>query len=226
VKSHFTQTLFILFFAFVISFSIYLFSIRSNPRPQQTTLVPTNTPIIHNPTEIPYAQITIVPDVEYTYYPVFGTDVQTIQNELDGALGTDKDNNPVTAYAAWDLNWDYPKIKQNGSCRMGRPITMMLDVDYTMPKWEPEGEVTQAFRNRWDTFFKKLTIHEEGHIQIAIDTAYETLKQFYTLQSYKTCQELDDAAYMIGRDLKYAAWDKGDAYDDATNHGETQGARF
>jgi predicted secreted Zn-dependent protease len=217
VKPHLFHLLIILFAAFSIATFIYALSVKNSLHPPVQNKIQN---------EIPFAEITIFPTVEYTYYPVYGNTVQEIQNQLSGALGTDKDNTPVTAYASWDLNWEYPKIKTTHSCTMGRPITMLLDVDYTMPQWNVEENVSTDLKNRWDRFYKQLTIHEEGHIQIALDTAYETLKQFYALPSFPTCTELDDAAFIIGRDLKYAAWDKGDLFDDTTNHGYTQGARF
>jgi predicted secreted Zn-dependent protease len=226
VKSHLFHVLIIFAASLFISIFIYTVSTKNAIRISRNSPASAFPSTAQTVSEIPFAVITIVPSVEYTYYPIYARTADEIHDQLIGALGTDKDNTPVTAYASWDLNWDYPKIKSNNTCRMGRPVRMLLDVDYTMPKWDPEAGTSPQLIQRWNRFYDRLTMHEQHHIQIAMDTAYETLKQFYSLPSYPTCQALDDAAYTIGRDLKYAAWDTGDAYDDATNHGYNEGAKF
>jgi predicted secreted Zn-dependent protease len=77
---------------------------------------------------------------------------------------------------------------------------------------------------RFDSYLVRLREHELGHYEIGREAARQLEKQFYALPAARDCSALQSSAREAGARLLPKFEAMGDAYDQQTQHGKTQGA--
>jgi predicted secreted Zn-dependent protease len=171
-----------------------------------------------NPKDVTFSE-------NYDYYQIYGATVSELQEEVN-TKGPEDFDGRVWAYAAWNINWNYPFKTENGRCVLYEPIEVTINVTYTLPKWDKPNNASPDLTSKWDKFYKNLVIHEKGHKDIALNIARLIFHDFQNMKSYQNCDiflsELDKTGYgYIDK-----AHDEDKKYDLDTGHGITQGAIF
>ena len=156
-----------------------------------------------------------------TYYTVYGSSVSALRDavmscSLRAAAG------PYHATTAYQINWAYTPVAQNGSCSL-KDVKVGLHVNQLMPAFSPGSTISTEVRSTWDTYARALQTHEDGHTAINIDyatrlnNALQSLGQMDCSTLTRQVQTTIDSHVAM---LNTA----NELYDAQTNHGATQGA--
>ena len=160
------------------------------------------------------------------YYPVHGLNRNDLRAELDAALARRGIDGGMAGRTEQELTTRYELAPlPSGGCRLAG-LEVTLHVTITLPRWEPDGEPVRGLRDRWNAMVAALTLHEEGHRDIAVDTARRLYSDLRALDTGRDCQALNRDAQraLFSARLRHGVRDR--AYEHRTRHGIAQGARL
>lgn len=80
--------------------------------------------------------------------------------------------------------------------------------------------------DQWNAYLDALRRHENGHREIGVGAGQAIYQAVDQLPSYDSCDALEQAAEATGRRILEQHRQQELDYDQATNHGATQGVRF
>lgn len=129
------------------------------------------------------------------------------------------------AFANWVMSWRYHYRVSAGKCRF-TSASVLVELKYTYPRWLRSQSVSPSLVSAWRHYLKVLHKHENGHGAIAIRVGGEVLSSIRMLAPRRSCQKLAAAADQMGANGIERTNRLQKAYDDRTDHGATQGARF
>lgn len=165
-----------------------------------------------------------IPDVAVStstnYYEIRGSTEDDLRAQMD-ALGP----SGYDAYTSWLIRWTYPDVTTDVGCAAG-PVKVSVLIVYTLPQWDAPPDAPTDLVEKWDAYVAALQLHEDGHKEIALDTGNEVLRALSDLPAYPSCEALGRSADAAGESVldKYRRQEV--QYDQTTDHGATQGARF
>jgi len=144
---------------------------------------------------------------------------------MDRLGPTDARGTHFDAYTDWHITWVYPYSTVDGQCTTG-PVQVSVQVSFTLPQWEPPSGAPKDLAVKWDAYVDALQRHEDGHKDIAAAAGYEIHQVLSALPGHPTRDKLEQSADSAGERIldKYRQQELD--YDQSTNHGATQGARF
>ncbi len=158
-------------------------------------------------------------------YEVTGVSSSEIRRELDRLGPLAEDGVRYDGHTRWFITWTY-KLRANANGCEVESFETELEVTMTLPWWKaPEGAPHRLVK-QWERYSAALRLHEDGHREIALAADAEIRQRAKELRSVGGCSSLGDElnataeAVLVkhrGLELKY---------DEATEHGKTQGARF
>ncbi|GGA73975.1 hypothetical protein GCM10011521_10190 [Arenimonas soli] len=136
--------------------------------------------------------------------------------EIDGSGGS-------VARTSQDLGMRYELEPVAGGCRF-KDLQVSLSVTIHLPEWEPAGRPRESLVESWTRMRDALERHEEGHRDIALDSADYLHKGLLALGVQKDCQSLRREAQRLffRAQLRHSVRDG--AYERRTRHGIAQGA--
>lgn len=159
-------------------------------------------------------------------YVVAGLNRKDLRASLRLAQGQGRDipgkGKPV-ARTAQDLSMRFELEPVEGGCRL-KDLVVSLDVTIHLPEWVPQGTPTRGLRDDWNRMRDALERHEEGHRDIALESAHYLLANLKELGLQPDCQALRREAQKVffRAQLRYSVRDG--AYEHRTQHGIAQGA--
>jgi predicted secreted Zn-dependent protease len=150
------------------------------------------------------------------YYAVGGTTPEQIRAQLNARAPVSPDGFHGDAFTRWSFRWHWPG-SADGRCRV-KEATVTLRIEVSFPRWTHPKAASAAVASAWTRYGRALARHEQGHVDFAVAHYPAVVRAIRSA----TCRTADRAAQaqlnVIRRhDL---------AYDAATRHGATQGARF
>lgn len=157
------------------------------------------------------------------HYDVRGTTAEEIHAEMR-RRGPRGDDRVYFGRTAWDARWELTYAERSGSCRMRR-ADVWINVEQTLPRWQPEGRAKAALAQQWDAFLHALRRHEDGHEALAEQAGYEILRQINNLEA-ATCVVLKQKAHALARAALRRGLEANKRYDARTRHGRTEGVRW
>jgi predicted secreted Zn-dependent protease len=159
------------------------------------------------------------------FYLVSGSTALVLRRSLDTdgpiVLGSRFD-----AWSSWHVSWDFALAADTtGRCE-ATGVSASLSVTVTFPQWTDPSNGAPDLQDRWYGFLDALATHETGHEAIAIQAANAAVQAIESLDSFDSCSAAETRSNAAGQhELDVARAAEAD-YDDATKHGETQGATF
>jgi predicted secreted Zn-dependent protease len=152
-------------------------------------------------------------------YPVTGRDYASLVRSLSA-------NGPKGFHglANWDISYQYTTVPSGTMCRFDS-VRLTVKGEILMPKWTDEAAAPPSLRQRWQDYYAALQQHEEGHVQHGNELAALVQEKFLGYgdmacgQAKAIAQSEFDRLY---NNLK----NRDKEYDQRTQHGATQGARF
>ena len=129
------------------------------------------------------------------------------------------------AYTAWEVRWSYsPAIGEHG-CRAA-DVRVDVDVVCTFPRWRPPSSAAGAVVDRWTAYLEALEVHEQGHVNLAVQAAVAVHEALQTLAVHPSASALQRAAEEVARGVLEDFCGREAAYDAATGQGAHQGVRL
>jgi predicted secreted Zn-dependent protease len=170
----------------------------------------------------PVLPVGVVVKDDTVRYPVRGADVVAIGKELGVERGN-SDSDYIGATAT-RVQWQFAQLHVDDTCAIS-DVLVTLNVETRLPDWVHPVGVSTTLIQQWATFLNATEQHENGHRNIALQTAAAMARSLGNEHGLP-CAELDQLANASAQ----AQWDLGHqhqlAYDAATRHGETQGSRW
>jgi predicted secreted Zn-dependent protease len=148
--------------------------------------------------------------VRTEYYEVHGVTAKDIAKEMEQHRLQAEGFQDYYANTIGDISW-----------RCGRSPIVTLDITFQMPKWVDYSKGSKELQDEWQRFEKSTKIHEEGHQRIAEEYARAVERRILAegpMITGKLDTDLNDILADCSR--------KQIEYDNATDHGKTQGAFF
>jgi predicted secreted Zn-dependent protease len=150
------------------------------------------------------------------YYAVGGTTVAQIRARLDARAPRSPDGFHGDAFTRWRFSWRWPGAAA-GRCRASE-AAVTLHIDVSFPRWTHPRGASAAVAAAWGRYVRALARHEQGHVDYAVARYPAVVRAI----SGSTCAKANAAGdRQLGLIRKHDL-----AYDAATHHGATQGARF
>ena len=150
------------------------------------------------------------------YYAVGGTTPAQIRARLNARAPASPDGFHGDAFTRWSFRWRWPG-SADGRCRVNE-ATVTLQIAVSFPRWTHPKAASAAVAAAWARYARALARHEQGHVDYALAHYPAVVRAI----RHATCRT---AAAAVQRQLDVIS--RHDvAYDAATQHGATQGARF
>jgi predicted secreted Zn-dependent protease len=155
-------------------------------------------------------------------YPITGSTITELAGQLDH-IRDRRENARFAASTRWSVKWRYLYLSGPQGCSISN-ATAALRFTLVVPRWEAAESVDESLLREWNRFFAALWRHERGHVRNAVHAAKDIEQKLITLGGFSSCEELESRARGAARGVvkKYQRKDR--AYDEATEHGNTQGA--
>ncbi len=152
-------------------------------------------------------------------YPVRGQDYASLVKSLsvNGPKG-------FHGLASWNIAYQYTTRPSGNACRFDS-IRLVVQGEILMPKWTDEGTAAPALRQRWADYYAALQQHEEGHVQHGNELAALLQEKFMGYGDF-ACGQAKSIAQSEFDKLYNNLKNRDKEYDQRTQHGATQGARF
>lgn len=166
------------------------------------------------------AEPTLQTNFNYYIYP---TSLANLEKELINKSPIKENKITFLGKTDWRVTWQYSWAIQNKRCRV-TSVKTNVDVVFTAPaiptNFVPPLEVKTAFSK----FYSVLMTHENNHLTSGLNAAREIESSFYNIASSDNCVHIKSDTDELGKKIieKYNRRDID--YDNATNHGETEGA--
>ena len=158
------------------------------------------------------------------YYDVRGTTIEELRHEVYSRGPYDSTGQRFAGWAEWRIRWWYDREQVPQGCKVSRAVTE-TDIEYTLPRWVEAANAPEELRETWNRFVEALTVHEQGHGDLARALAAEIELAIRNLPPEPTCEELDRKVNELANRMILEDRTQ-EAYDLATGHGQTQGAVF
>lgn len=146
------------------------------------------------------------------YYTFQATTIREIQTHLNtqgpNVLGGEH-SIAVTSYE-FQVSWDW---LQTGATCVVDDVEVLLNLDYTYPRWEPVGSPLPMVYDEWDRFIQHVIAHEETHGQIALGCANEIAAQIGALPAMAACGDLETALNGVIEQVYQTCAERQEAYD-------------
>jgi predicted secreted Zn-dependent protease len=160
----------------------------------------------------------------YRYYQISGNNESVLRTEMNNKRYICYGGVPYDGCADWYIRWSVPI--DSGGNRCQKPIYVNVEMKYTLPQWNTPNDSPIELKNKWEKFIKSLKTHEDGHKENAVNGGKELLKSLNDLSDNYNCSELGKIADIRGNGILEEIRKNDLQYDDTTNHGFSQGARF
>jgi predicted secreted Zn-dependent protease len=155
------------------------------------------------------------------YYEVRGTNAEALLASL-------KANQPSKNHAStdWRIDWNFEYLIKPDECIL-RSFSARVRVRYTFPQWVDSQRADKALQGEWKRYLAALGLHESGHAGFGIAAAKEMVRlvnsREWSAPNRKELKALiDEECDKPLREFRAREV----AYDERTDHGRTQGARF
>ena len=162
--------------------------------------------------------------VTTNYYVFGGTNAAQLHAAMIAARPWKQPMN-FDAHTKWDINTSFRYSRLDGEHRLSG-IEVKTKVAITLPRWIPGKPVPRELVSRWQKLFIALSVHEQGHLQLALAASAEVNRRLHELGGYPSSQELTAAANRALSETIEEYRDRERKYDSLTGHGRTQGAIF
>ncbi len=164
-------------------------------------------------------------ETETEYYTIQGSTAGELRTQMNELGIKDPDGKTWDGFTNWHIEWRFWYKKTRDGCRMTE-VKTWVNAKYTFPKWQSRFTASSDLIDLWDRYITALQIHEEGHLDIAVDAATRIEQAIADMEARPSCKELEKAANALGYRILEECKREHEQYDARTGHGRTQGAKF
>jgi predicted secreted Zn-dependent protease len=154
------------------------------------------------------------------FYDVEGIEFEALLAELN-KFGP----NGFHGEASWRVSYTFRTAPRDGRCFIGGVETKMQG-NILMPRWSKRQGASADLVARWQRYEAALLAHEEGHLDNGREFARVLESELLQLPAAGDCPRLSAAARARYDELLQTYRKRDADYDERTQHGVTQGAKF
>ncbi|MEN0062469.1 MAG: DUF922 domain-containing protein [Myxococcota bacterium] len=183
-------------------------------------------PVSQAPPNLPPAHVVegVSAKVKRQFYDIDGRSRSGLRASLDQRGPFDEQGQRFDAKTRWTVKWAYNYDRTTIDCGISG-LTTNVEVTYTLPRWVTAQTARPRLRQAWVRYLNALTLHEQGHAHYGLQTANAIQTVLVGLRA-PTCAELERQADAAAERILEHMNDEEKTYDQATQHGRTQGGRF
>ena len=170
--------------------------------------------------KIDYDNISV--DSQLNYYLVYGNSSSEVRYNMNQNTNRPK---PYDAYTKWSVSWHYSWQLSNGRCKVSS-ANANVKIAMLLPKLSNLSDRPKALKEQWSAYITALKEHENGHREIGLNVANDTLQHILKTPPQTSCDALKTAINHVVAERVSASKNNDKIYDDATNHGLNEGAEF
>ena len=171
----------------------------------------------------PYSPPVIIEKTEY--YEIRGGSERELRNQMLQHGVTWEDGKRYDSLTSWYWTWDYGTGHTGQTCSAD-DFSITLEIKLRLPKWVRTDEASQSLVDKWEGYVKNLTLHENGHREMALDAAAHFAGAVARLPHALNCADRDQRVRTLSHELMAQLNAAQQDYDVATDHGASQGALF
>jgi predicted secreted Zn-dependent protease len=166
-------------------------------------------------------QADVQEDIDYDYYRVDHYSGEGLKDAMTEATPYFEDGERMHGNTKWDIRWNFRYGNNGGGdCRITE-----VDVDLTIVVGLPQLSThDRRARERFDRYMVNLNRHEQTHVRIARDGAYQIDRALLSMRAEPNCDQLERRANQTANRLVNDVKRAQRQYDKRTDHGRTEGA--
>lgn len=154
--------------------------------------------------------------IQMQYYYLIANSVDELNKVIKERRELDPKVKHFMARTKTQVKWNWEGFGKD-KCDL-KTLKLSHQIVVQFPRWQVPEHLPQADKKRWANFIKGLAEHELGHIKIALEELPNIEKRI----KKASCKTADGEAQGAMEELRQANF----RYDDATQHGLLQGAKF
>lgn len=156
------------------------------------------------------------------YYDVQGRDIADLYAELAAKGPTDGTGRRFDGLTAWEVAWNTKYEADGQQCRIA-DHEVKLDLTITLPRWVGRDHASKRDVAHWDGFASALAEHENGHRDIARESAHAVSRLLADFPAQRDCDTLAREVDRRAAAVMKLAQDRSAHFDEETDHGLRQG---
>lgn len=129
-------------------------------------------------------------------------------------------------FTEWRVQWNYQMAQLPGEGCSLNDLKIDLEVQMTLPEWEPKRHADRLLVQGWPYYLAKLTEHEMGHRDNGVRAAFAVRDAISAIAPMADCGQLTSAVNAAGNAAIARLRDADAEYDRQTDHGVKQGVRL
>ncbi|HKP74032.1 MAG TPA: DUF922 domain-containing protein [Longimicrobiaceae bacterium] len=180
---------------------------RATPAPPRHEPGSLNPPASANPT--------------YTYYAVTGTTAPELAVAMRRQAPPEGGYGRARWGVSWTMRWE-PAIGMGRACHI-TAANVTLRTEVRMPHWDPPPGASPELVAQWRSFIDALRVHENGHLEIAVQAQREVERTLRRTEA-PSCTQMQSVGNQAAERVLAELRGRERAYDERTRHGATQGA--
>lgn len=162
---------------------------------------------------------------KYEYYEISGDCEKDLRGQMRQNGVTWNDGKKYQSLTIWHVTWDYDYDRTPQAC-VADSFRAKVEIIFRYPRWVRSDAAAPSLVEKWDEYMRHLTVHENGHRDMAVAAAAELSRAVAALPPATTCAELDRRVRALCRVRMQKLSEDERGYDETTGHGKTQGAVF
>lgn len=160
-------------------------------------------------------------NIDFKYYDFVSVNINDIIGVMWKKSPIRHEGISYCANAYSQVKYNFYTTEEEGIWYIDRVYTT-VDVTFTMPKWADYRKANRDQKQKWDAFYEKLMEHENGHKDIAIETAKKIENELLKLNSTDE-HLLKNAARSKASKIIKNSRDRQKKFDYETRHGAKTG---
>jgi predicted secreted Zn-dependent protease len=160
--------------------------------------------------------------VERSSYPVAGSTASDLRAVIE-ALGPTRHGRTFAAFTDWEVTWDYSLAPGPGGVRIAA-VRVTVRASVLVPRWRAPRSTPPGLAAAWPRYVAAIEAHEQGHVNLAVEAGRAVLGRLEALPAFAGRGALKEAVEAAAGAEIAAARERERRYDEASDHGATQGA--
>lgn len=166
------------------------------------------------------AEAEVRTELDWQSYPVQPEGAETLAQALDRSSPVRKRGLVYHATTQWQVQWRFWWQDSDRGCAI-EGVQTEVSVQIQLPHWVAGADALHA---EFEHYLSALTVHEQGHKDLAVVAGRSIDKALLELPPATDCATLERTANALGYQLLQRFRERENDYDRRTNHGQTQGA--
>ena len=163
--------------------------------------------------------------LENAYYSVNGETADSIYEDMIRQSPFRRTGRDYVAETSSRFNWKYTTLESQTSCTL-TDVAVEVAITVTLPQLQNPVELDQALLENWQQYVESVRLHEQGHVDYALEAAYNLEQKIRVVPSQASCSVLEDLIRQAGKVVMDEYTSRDEAYDSETAHGISTGSAF